>query len=407
MTAIDANNNANKHQSVHTHTIARNNQRARPRPQQQPQQKKKTRYIMQRTLGRGAFGTVYLTKQESTDNYYAVKETFQNARYKNREADILKIISHPAIVKVHQIFYTEKKDGTYLNIVMEYLPASLHDVIQKHAMQGMHIPEMDIKYYMFQLSRACAYLSRRKICHRDIKPQNIIVNPKTKQIRLCDFGSAKKLNDGEWNKHYICSRFYRAPELLCESNYYSPSVDTWSLGCVMAEMYLNEPLFNGGNTREQLKLISRVLGPLPPNYPYDEQNHKQNNLQHQPQNIIPIDMSSNVADDKHINNQNAAFYLNNNQWKRVLNRRFESNVSVDACDFIKYFVCYLPSKRINLLECLMHNFMKIFAYNFTQEQTNGKNNLENISTEIAEYPIVKLTDDELSILHSIFGGKQY
>ena len=93
-----------------------------PNMKQLSKPSKKRRYLTKKTLGRGAFGTVYLAKEEGTNNMYAVKETFQDSRYKNREAGILKLVSkHPSIVSVEQMFYTNKKDGRYLNIVMEYL----------------------------------------------------------------------------------------------------------------------------------------------------------------------------------------------------------------------------------------------------------------------------------------------
>ena len=73
--------------------------------------------------------------------------------------------------------------GTYLNIVMEYLPYTLHDVIQKQRLRGKAIVVSDVQHYMVQLFRACGYLSRRHICHRDIKPHNILVDPNTHAIR--------------------------------------------------------------------------------------------------------------------------------------------------------------------------------------------------------------------------------
>ncbi|ETO15355.1 hypothetical protein RFI_22010 [Reticulomyxa filosa] len=357
--------------------------------------KAKQRYVkklflgeLNRTLGKGAFGTVYLTKQDGTDNYFAVKETFQNVRYKvelNREADVINTLKHPAIIKVFHMFYTHKKDGTYLNIVMEYLPISLHDLIQQAKMQRKQIPECDIKYYMFQLCRACAYLSRRHICHRDIKPHNILVHPNCHEIRLCDFGSAKVLTDGEWNKHYICSRFYRAPELLCESNYYTCTVDSWSIGCVMAEMYLGEPLFAGLNTLEQLQHITQLLGPTPPGYPqsctqctvlllllllspkFDNKhscacNHKKVHPVPQVKKkkkgfFQSIRISKCVCKQKTKKNVCGTTAVTAKDWKNLLQRRYK-NPSKEAADLLRLIVQYDPKARVDLMDALFHPFLR-------------------------------------------------
>lgn len=68
--------------------------------------------------------------------------------------------------------------------------------------------------YMYQLFRSLAYIHSLGICHRDIKPQNLLLDPETAVLKLCDFGSAKQLLHGEPNVSYICSRYYRAPELI-------------------------------------------------------------------------------------------------------------------------------------------------------------------------------------------------
>ena len=67
---------------------------------------------------------------------------------------------------------------------------------------------------MYQLFRSLAYIHSLGICHRDIKPQNLLLDPETGVLKLCDFGSAKLLVKGEPNVSYICSRYYRAPELI-------------------------------------------------------------------------------------------------------------------------------------------------------------------------------------------------
>jgi serine/threonine protein kinase len=89
------------------------------------------------------------------------------------------------------------------------------------------------------------YIHSLGICHRDIKPQNLLVDPQTHSLKVCDFGSAKRLVRGEINVSYICSRYYRAPELIFGATEYTNAIDVWSVGCVMAEMLLGQPLFPG------------------------------------------------------------------------------------------------------------------------------------------------------------------
>lgn len=85
--------------------------------------------------------------------------------------------------------------------------------------------------------RALAYLQGKVpnykgigICHRDIKPQNILVNSNNHVLKICDFGSAKRLVPGEPNVAYICSRYYRAPELIFGATEYTTAIDVWSIG---------------------------------------------------------------------------------------------------------------------------------------------------------------------------------
>jgi len=105
-----------------------------------------------------------------------------------------------------------------------------------------------------------AYIHSLGICHRDIKPQNLLINPDTHELKLCDFGSAKILIKGEPNVSYICSRYYRAPELIFGASDYTPAIDIWSSGCVMAELILAQPIFAGESGIDQLVEIIRVLG---------------------------------------------------------------------------------------------------------------------------------------------------
>ena len=117
-----------------------------------------------------------------------------------------------------------------------------------------------MKLYTFQVARALNYVHSMKIAHRDIKPQNILIDPSTNKVYLCDFGSAKVLHEESKNVSYICSRYYRAPELLMEARDYNESIDIWSFGCVVAEMIKGKPFLQGDTTDFQLSKIIEMFG---------------------------------------------------------------------------------------------------------------------------------------------------
>lgn len=222
--------------------------------------KKTMKYVVTKTIGKGAFGVVYLAREEKTGTVFAIKETFQDPNYKNREAEIVKALEHPNIIKIHHVFFSKKQKGVYLHLVMDCLPSNLFDYIQKLKRGGQVFETDRIMHSMYQICRGLGHMHSKGICHRDIKPHNILIDPDLNRVVVCDFGSAKILVEHEWNKTYICSRFYRAPELLFQSNYYTTAVDVWSAGCVLGEMFRLSPLFAGADTEGQIRSIAEVLG---------------------------------------------------------------------------------------------------------------------------------------------------
>ena len=113
---------------------------------------------------------------------------------------------------------------------------------------------------MFQILKGLNYLSTLSIAHRDIKPQNILVDLSKNRAVICDFGSAKPLVPGEPNLAYICSRCYRAPELIFGATDYTTQIDMWSTGCVLVEMINGTPPFLGDSQIDQLIEIIKILG---------------------------------------------------------------------------------------------------------------------------------------------------
>ena len=226
----------------------------------------------------------------------------------------------------HRAFFQgEKQEELYLNLVLEYVPETVYSISRHHQKSKIPLPLLYVKLYMYQLSRALSHIHSLGICHRDIKPQNLLVNPENQQLKLCDFGSAKALVRGEPNVSYICSRYYRAPELIFGSTDYSTSIDVWSEGCVGAELLLGQPLFPGDSGVDQLVEIIKVLGT--------------------PTREEICSMNSNYTEFKFPQ-------IKACQWRKV----FRSKTPEDAMDFIASTLAYDPERRVRPLEGCGHVF---------------------------------------------------
>ncbi|CAG9314727.1 unnamed protein product [Blepharisma stoltei] len=291
--------------------------------------KQRFTYSATKIIGNGSFGTVYQSSVNETGETVAIKKVFQDKRYKNRELAIMKELSHPNIIGLRHYFYTkgDKDDEVYLNLVMDFIPDTIYKVMKTYNKQGEQMPLIFVKLYTYQLLRALAHTHAVGICHRDVKPQNMLVNSTTHELKLCDFGSAKRLIPGDQNVSYICSRYYRAPELIFGAVEYKESIDIWSAGCVTAELLIGKPIFPGESGVDQLVEILKVLGT-----PTREQIH---------------DMNPNYTEFKfpHVKVQT---------WSRILG----PNVPQDARNFVSSLLVYSPQRRPNALEALLHPFFE-------------------------------------------------
>nr|XP_048684113.1 glycogen synthase kinase-3 alpha isoform X3 [Caretta caretta] len=231
-------------------------------PGQGPERPQEVSYSDIKVIGNGSFGVVYQARLADSGELVAIKKVLQDKRFKNRELQIMRKLDHGNIVRLRYYFYSsgEKKDEVYLNLVLDFVPETVYRVARHFTKAKQTIPVIYVKVYMYQLFRSLAYIHSQGVCHRDIKPQNLLVDPDTAVLKLCDFGSAKQLVQGEPNVSYICSRYYRAPELIFGATDYTSNIDIWSAGCVLAELLLGQPIFPGDSGVDQLVEIIKVLG---------------------------------------------------------------------------------------------------------------------------------------------------
>ena len=289
--------------------------------------KQSVSYIAEHVVGTGSFGVVFQAKCRETGEVVAIKKVLQDKRYKNRELQIMHMLDHPNIVGLkHYFFSTTERNELYLNLVLEFVPETVNRMARQYNRMNQRVPLIYVKLYTYQICRALAYIHNCVgICHRDIKPQNVLVNPHTHQLKICDFGSAKVLVKGEPNISYICSRYYRAPELIFGATEYTTAIDLWSTGCVMAELLLGQPLFPGESGVDQLVEIIKVLGT-----PTREE--------------IKC-MNPNYTEFKFPQ-------IKAHPWHKV----FQKKLPPEAMDLVSRFLQYSPDLRCTAMEACMHPF---------------------------------------------------
>ncbi|KAM7372196.1 hypothetical protein PAMP_009384 [Pampus punctatissimus] len=154
--------------------------------------------------------------------------------------------------------FVHRKRERKIYIVQTLMETDLYKLLKSQRLSNDHVC-----YFLYQILRGLKYIHSANVLHRDLKPSNLLINT-TCDLKICDFGLAR-IADPEHDHtgfltEYVATRWYRAPEIMLNSKGYSKSIDIWSVGCILAEMLSNKPIFPGKHYLDQLNHILGVLG---------------------------------------------------------------------------------------------------------------------------------------------------
>lgn len=284
------------------------------------------KYEQLEKVGEGTYGVVHKARDVDTGEIYALKAIRLESEDEGipstaiREIALLKELQHPNIVRLVNVLHTDKK----LTLVFEFLDQDLKHLLDQH--KGP-LPESDIKSYLYQLLNGTAKCHKHKVLHRDLKPQNLLIN-REGVLKLADFGLARAFGIPVKNfTHEVVTLWYRAPDILMGSKDYNTSVDIWSVGCIFAEIVTKKPLFPGKNEDDQLHKIFKIRGtPNPDDWPgiTDLQGYKAD---------FPVYEKDNIAN-------------------------YVQGLDEEGIDLLEKMLVHDPTKRISAKAALNHPYLK-------------------------------------------------
>uniref|UniRef100_H2SN22 Mitogen-activated protein kinase n=1 Tax=Takifugu rubripes TaxID=31033 RepID=H2SN22_TAKRU len=217
------------------------------------------RYTNLSYIGEGAYGMVCSAMDNTTNQRVAIKKIspFEHQTYCQRTLREIKILlrfRHENIIGINDILRAQHIDSMRdVYIVQTLMETDLYKLLKTQKLSNDHVC-----YFLYQILRGLKYIHSANVLHRDLKPSNLLINT-TCDLKICDFGLAR-IADPEHDHtgfltEYVATRWYRAPEIMLNSKGYSKSIDIWSVGCILAEMLSNRPIFPGKHYLDQLNHI--------------------------------------------------------------------------------------------------------------------------------------------------------
>jgi len=212
-------------------------------------------------LGEGTYGVVFKARDLRDQSIVALKKIRMENEEQGvppttlREVATLLELRHPNIVKLLDVVSV----GTDLYLVFEFMVQDLRRYMD-HAHGMGSDGAMLVKSYMYQLLNGLEYCHSHRILHRDLKPQNLLIDANG-FLKLADFGLARAFSIPlRPYSHEVVTLWYRAPEVLLGDQRYSTPLDIWSAGAIFAEMLTRQPLFPGDSEIDELYKIFKIMG---------------------------------------------------------------------------------------------------------------------------------------------------
>jgi len=218
-------------------------------------------YLKIEKIGEGTYGVVYKGRHKGTGQIVAMKKIRLESEEEGvpstavREISLLKELQHPNVVRLLDVLMQESR----LYLIFEFLSMDLKKYLDSIP-SGQYMDTMLVKSYLHQILEGIVFCHCRRVLHRDLKPQNLLIDTNG-VIKLADFGLARAFGvPVRVYTHEVVTLWYRAPEVLLGAARYSTPVDLWSIGTIFSELATKKPLFHGDSEIDQLFRIFRTLG---------------------------------------------------------------------------------------------------------------------------------------------------
>ncbi|KAK1307406.1 Cyclin-dependent kinase F-3 [Acorus calamus] len=283
------------------------------------------KYRVMEELGDGTCGCVYRALNLENNEIVAIKKMkrkfyFWEECMNLREVKSLRKMNHPNIVKLKEIV----QENYELFFIFEYMEYNLYQIMKD---RQSPFTEAEIQSFMSQVLQGLAYMHKNGYFHRDLKPENLLVTEDF--IKIADFGLAREVASRPPYTDYVSTRWYRAPEVLLQSSAYTPAIDMWAVGAILAELFMLCPLFPGESETDQIYKICCILGtPDCSTWPEGMNLSRVNNYTFP--NIFPANLVDIIP-----------------------------NASLQAIDLIKQLCSWDPRRRPTAEEALYHPFFHV------------------------------------------------